>query len=176
MFTRRWWFPVVSALLLLPACMPDTGKDNTMPGTALGTYAVKGTLTNSTCGPSAFGSSDTWNFEVRLSREDSKLYWCNGSDVVTGAIAADGKSFTFTTSTSGKLTEGTKAVKGCTMTRSDSLVGTLSGTGDEIAGFSGAMTYKFGQTADSDCTDAVAAEGVVAFPCEMTYALVAAKQ
>jgi hypothetical protein len=67
-------------------------------------------------------------------------------------------------------------VKGCTMTRSDSLVGTLNGSGEEISGFSGAMTYKFGQTPDSDCTEAVASEGAIAFPCDMTYTLVAAKQ
>ena len=172
----RPWLPCLCALLSLPACMQDTGQDNTMPGTLLGTYAVNGTLTNSTCGPSAFGSSEKWDFSVKLSRESSKLYWYNGSEVITGTIGSDGKSFTFTTTVTGKVNDAMKGQKGCAMTRSDALVGALQGAGDEVTGFTGAMTYRFGQTTDSDCTEAVAEEGVVAFPCDMTYSLTAARQ
>jgi hypothetical protein len=153
----------------------DQTKDAEIQGTLLGTYQVQGTLVESTCGPSAFGSTDKWNFSIKLSRDGSKLYWYNGSDIVEGAVDSDGQSFAFSTAVKGVVSDAAKGKKGCTLTRSDGLSGKLSGSGVEITGFTGKMIYQFAQTVDSDCAEAIASEGVIALPCTITYSLAASK-
>lgn len=156
--------------------MQEPGVDASIQGTLLGTFAVQGTLVSSTCGPSAFGATDRWDFDVKLSRDGSKLYWYTGEDRVEGQIAADGQTFAFSTTVTGKVSDAAKGKKGCTLTRADALTGKLAGTGEDIGGFSGNMSYQFGQTADSDCSEAAASEGVLALPCAMSYSLNAARR
>lgn len=154
----------------------DPTTDAEIQGTLLGTYKVQGTLVESTCGPSAFGSTDKWDFSVKLSREGNKLYWYNGAEIVEGAVDADGQTFAFSTTVNGVVSEAAKGKKGCKLVRNDGLSGKLDGSGASINGFTGKMIYKFAQTQDSDCSDAVAAEGVISLPCSISYSLVAVKQ
>jgi hypothetical protein len=155
----------------------DPNKDADIQDTLLGTYQVQGTMVQSTCGPSAFGSTDPWNFSVKLSRDGSNLYWYTGDDAVEGAIDSDGQSFSFATTVNGVISNaGTGGKKGCTMVRDDGLAGKLAGSGDAISGFTGSMTYQFSQTSDSDCSNAIAQEGATALPCSISYSLVASKQ
>jgi hypothetical protein len=159
------------------ACMAKGDeKDATIHGTMLGTYQVQGSLKDNNCGAQAFGSTDKWDFTVKLSRDGNKLYWYNGEESIEGDVGSDGQSFSFSYTVTGKMSDPVKNKAGCTMTRTDSLVGTLSGSGTDISGFRGTMTYEFGQTSDSDCTAAAVAEGATALPCGMHYSLVATRQ
>jgi hypothetical protein len=60
--------------------------------------------------------------------------------------------------------------------RSDGLFGKLAGSGAAITGSTGKMIYQFAQTANADCADAVADEGVIALPCSSTYSLAASRR
>ena len=71
--------------------------DAKVPGDDLGKFQVVGRLDSSTCGVGALGSTDLWEFELRLSRSPNELYWLNGREVVPGEIAEDGVSFEFDT-------------------------------------------------------------------------------
>jgi hypothetical protein len=67
--------------------------DAKAPGDLLGVYEVEGELTESTCGEGALGASDSWSFEVKLSRMENDIYWLNGKETIVGDIANDGRSF-----------------------------------------------------------------------------------
>lgn len=145
-----------------------------MPGDLVGTFAVTGVMNESDCGPGAFGAPDPWKFEIKLSREDSSLYWYNGQEAVAGSVSADG-SFLFKSGVQATMAEPVKGRGGCVLARTDELSGKLAGTGTDISGFTGTMRYTFKPEAGSECVEILASEGVLALPCSMTYTLKAAR-
>jgi hypothetical protein len=146
------------------------GKDAKIPGEALGTYHVIAALETSTCGPGALGSTDLWEFDVKLSRDGNDLYWLNGEEAIPGRIAADGTSFAFDTRAVVQAIPVGKGHPGCAIVRSDTANGTLSSASVDVASFSGRMRFGYMPQAGSDCTTLVGVEGGFAFlPCEMSY-------
>ncbi len=159
---------------LLLGCT-DLGKDAKVPGDALGTFHVVGQLTASSCGPGALGSTDVWEFDVKLSKDGPDLYWLNGQEPIHGRIAADGVTFSFDTSAAIVLMEQKGAMPGCTIVRRDLASGTLSDP-DVVAGFEGIMRFGYAATAESACDELVLVDGGFAtLPCEINYRMTAKK-
>jgi hypothetical protein len=141
-------------------------EDAKVPGDLLGTYAVAGTLTESTCGEGALGSSDSWDFDVKLSRFHEDIYWINGREVISGGIAPDGVTFSFSTRVEGEV------MPACVLSRADSARGTLSSESLDVESFDATLTFAFSPVEDSDCTEWVGSpEGVETLPCSISYDL-----
>ncbi len=158
---------VLSALVTL-GC--SGGKNPKIPGNELGTYHVTGHLDASTCGPGAMGSTDLWEFDVKLSRDGHDLYWLNGKDVVPGRIAADDVSFAFDSRSVVQAEAAGKGKPGCTIVRTDTASGSLQGQAEDVTGFSGLMRFGYTAQPTSDCSDFVGvAGGFDGLPCEMSY-------
>ena len=144
--------------------------DAKIPGELLGDYDVQAQLQESSCGEGALGSSDTWEFDVRLSRQGSAVYWLNGQEAISGGIAADGVSFTINTTVKVPMRAAAKGRLACNMWRSDLTSGKFLGQGTDIPGFSGTLQFAYAPEANSDCTDLIGVEGGFAgLPCEMSY-------
>ena len=151
------------------------------PGENLGMFDVVATMSESTCGAGALNAPAVWEFEVKLVRDGSALYWVNGTRYIPGEFASDGVTFTFSASTQVTVLEPTIQRPGCVITRLDSALGVLTvGTPDiEGAGatpnsFTATLSYGYLADQDGDCTEAVGVEGGFStLPCQITYDLVA---
>jgi hypothetical protein len=157
----------------LSGCL-NFGKldDAKIPGELLGTYEVDGTLTTSTCGTGALGSSDHWGFDVKLSRFHEDLYWVNGREVIPGSIAPDGVSFTFTTRVEGEVVPAGRGRAACILSRADSATGRLSSKTLEVETFDASLTFGYSAVEGSNCETWIGSpEGVAALPCSIAYAL-----
>ena len=150
-----------------------TGKDPYNPGTPLGTYHVVGKLLANECG--AAGATDgappaTWEFDVRLSRDRSALYWVQGGLPVQGQLDAHAHAKMASTGTQ-KIHDANpkQGIAYCGITRTDALDVTM--TSDEV--FTGTLEYDFAASDGSDCSDQVASAGgsFAALPCATRYDL-----
>jgi hypothetical protein len=170
---------------MLAACLTCTlgcsdivggGKDAKTPGEPLGTFHVIGQLESSSCGPGALGSSDLWEFDVRLSRDGNDLYWLNGAEAIPGRIAADGVSFAFDSRVAVDVIPAGKGHPGCMIVRSDTAQGELSSPGIDVVSFTGRMRFGYAPSAASDCSSVVGVDGGFAIlPCDMSYLVEAAR-
>jgi hypothetical protein len=155
---RTMHLALLPALLLaLTGCAEMFGnKDAYQPGDPLGTYHVVGTKTSSQCGEGALGATPTWEFDVDLAREDGVLYWDNGAQVLTGAIAEDGVTFSIdATVVVDMRTEATVGYPPCSVERRDAARGALAAPGDDVKAFSATLRYDFAPTTGSQCADLV---------------------
>jgi len=158
------------AVFALPACMQARETDPHVPGDSLGTFQVAATLDSSSCGPGALGSTESWDFEVQLSRRDDNLYWLNGQEAIPGRIAADGVTFAFDTRASIELEPAGKGRIGCSVVRSDQASGTLSSPTLDVASVAGRLVFGYAPTPTSDCSALYGMEGgFSALPCQMAY-------
>jgi len=139
------------------------------PGDALGDFAVTGKLGADSCGADSLNAPSTWNFQVKLSREGSTLYWLNGREAIVGDIDKSGQ-FAFETHLDLPLAPKRGAAKGCTIVRRDFASGTLSSSS---ASLSGKLSYSYDATSDSECAEFVTGTNgaPLVLPCQMTYAL-----
>lgn len=166
---RRW-----TAVLALACASCKFGQgDAKVPGEPLGTFEVIAELDSSTCGAGALGSTDLWEFEVKLSKDFDQLFWLNGREVIPGRIASDGESFEFDTRVQVEVLEPKPGILGCTLNRQDRASGQLDYRNETVTSFSGRLTFAYIPTSDSDCSPLMGVEGgFSALPCEMKYDLV----
>ena len=159
------------ALGFCVACEFGEG-DAKVPGEALGTFDVVAQLDDSNCGQGAMGSTDVWQFQIKLSRDFDQLFWLNGREVIAGSLASDGKSFEFDSWVQVDVLEPRPGELGCTLTRQDRASGQLGLDGETVDSFDGNLTFAYMPSQDSDCTPLIGIEaGFVALPCEMSYQL-----
>jgi len=111
--------------------------DAKAPGDMLGVYQVDGELSESSCGSGALGATDSWSFEVKLSRFENDLYWLNGKETIVGDIASDGRSFSITSKVEVQITEAGRGAAGCRVVRQDQAKGRLSDSGSDVESFDG---------------------------------------
>jgi len=144
-------------------------QDPHQPGQELGSFAVAGQLGNDTCGAESLNAPAKWDFQVKLSRTGSTLYWLNGREAIVGDIDNSGR-FAFETHLDLPLAGAHGAAKGCTIVRSDSASGALD---NAETSFTGALSYAYAATINSDCSALpLGVDGLpLALPCSLTYAL-----
>src|SRR5258708_2692280 len=114
----------LAAGCVAPGEQAEEHQDPHQPGDALGSYAVAGKLGDDTCGAESLSAPAKWDFQVKLSREGSTLYWLNGREAIVGDIDKSGR-FAFETHLDLPLAETHGAAKGCTGVRSGSASGPL---------------------------------------------------
>jgi hypothetical protein len=165
---------VVCAILLLCASCVGHGQDAHEPGDRLGTFHATGTLTSDTCQAAVLGVTNTWAFDVKLSREANTIYWLNGEEAIPGTIAADGTSFDFESDVEVTLQAAQGAQPGCTMIRADTANGVLSSSSTDVSSFSVDMSFGYAVEAGSQCAGWVGVQGgFAALPCRVSYSLTA---
>lgn len=167
---------VASAVALACVQQPQESLDDQdphAPGEQLGFFSVTGKLADDSCGAERLDAPATWNFDVKLSREGSTLYWLNGREAITGDIDRHG-AFSFSTHLDLPMSEPHGAAQGCTIVRSDSASGSLDG--DES--FTGKLSYAYSAKPGTDCSALpLGADGLpLALPCALTYRLTATRQ
>ena len=166
-------FACVGSGCVAPGEQELDDQDPHQPGDVLGDFAVTGKLGDDSCGADSLNAPTTWNFQVKLSRQGSTLYWLNGREAIVGDIDKSGR-FAFETHLDLPLAEKHGAAKGCTIVRYDSASGTLASSSTS---FSGKLSYAYDATRDSECAEFVTGtDGApVVLPCQRTYALTAAR-
>ena len=160
---------ILAAGCVAPGEQAEDHQDPHQPGDVLGAFAVTGKLGNDTCGAESLSAPAKWDFQVKLSRAGSTLYWLNGREAIVGDIDSSGR-FGFETHLDLPLAATRGAAKGCTVVRSDSASGALD---NAESAFKGALTYAYAATIESDCSALpLGANGLpLALPCSLTYAL-----
>lgn len=171
--TRARFVFVLASASLAFGCVqqPQDGLDDQdphSPGELIGFFSVSGKLADDSCGAESLQAPATWDFDVKLSREGSTLYWLNGREAITGDIDRSGK-FSFQTHIDLPMTKPHGAVKGCTIVRSDAVSGSLEGD----SALSATLTYAYSAAAGSDCAALpLGADGLpLALPCSLSYRL-----
>jgi hypothetical protein len=160
--------------LLGLGCADMRGHDGRVPGEPLGTFHVTAALDASSCGPGALGSTPSWEFDVKLSRDGSRLFWLNGAAPVAGHLEPDGRSFGFETTVTVEVDTARADRPGCVVERVDRAAGTLDASGGEVIGFDGTLEYAYSAASDSDCSPLVGVTGgFAALPCSLGYAMAA---
>ncbi len=164
----RALFGVAALAVALVSC---TGKDPYRPGTALGTFHVDGALLATSCG----AAPDPWTFDVKLARDARTLYWIQGGLPVAGTLDASAHASLTATDTQ-TIQAADAGIIGCAVTRDDTLDTALvvaAADVNDVAAFSGKLTYTFRATAGSDCSGELAIAGgdFAQLPCSITYTL-----
>lgn len=165
-------FTVLVASFVATACF---GKDPTSPGVEVGTFHVKANLTSSTCGQ----PPNPWEFDVRINRDGSTLYWIQGQLPVAGDVDRTARAKLDTSITSQvRAADAAKKLKACELERKDSL-DVLLATADgraavdpvDLHSFNGELEYTFAPTDGSQCDDQLEASGggYAALPCVVKY-------
>jgi len=141
------------------------GDQEAVPGVDQGSFAVVGSLASNTCGDGAFSVVDPFEFDMQLSKADSKLYWSKGSDYIEGTIASNGTTFSISSSVAVQYSTS------CALQRKDSLKGTLVVKNDKIVSYTGTLTYSFSQVQGSRCDAVLAEQSVTQIPCSIQYSV-----
>jgi hypothetical protein len=169
--------------LLSVACLASSGclefgkvDDAKQPGDLLGTYDVSAKLEQSTCGSGAFGSVESWRFQVKLSRFESDLYWLNGREAIVGGIGKDGRTFSFDSRVDVDIPPEESGDAECRIRREDSATGKLSDDGVDVETFEGELSFRYGIISDASCEGFLLSPGAPArHPCAIGYTMTAAR-
>lgn len=163
----RWY--VLAPVVLCWGCEFGEG-DAKVPGEPLGTFNVVAELDTTSCGAGAMGSTDVWEFEVKLSKDFDQVFWLNGREVIPGTLASDGESFEFDTRVAVEVLEPKAGFQGCTLNRQDRASGKLGFDDETVVGFDGRLTFAYIPSSESDCTPLIGVDGGFStLPCEMRY-------
>ena len=152
----------------LAACLAHS------PGTSLGTFAVTGTLGTQTCGASMQAQIiDPWDFDVRLSRSGSILYWLQASSpALSGTIDPSGNA-SVTTSEIFDLSSPDGGPH-CAVVRSDTFKAAL-GTSSQPSSFDGSIAYHYELDQGSECGGLLSGS-FDTVPCDVSYTLSAKRK
>jgi hypothetical protein len=162
--------------LLLAACSASA-----LPGTALGTYNVTGTLGTNSCG-SGLAPPSPWIFTTQMSEDGTTFYWemSGGTELSSPMTSTTQVSLTSTVTANVDATEAGSA--GPCDLQSTTAIGLTLAAGTPPPAFSGTATYTFtaatGVSSMVDCTDQLSASGgsYDTLPCTVTYSLAGTHQ
>jgi hypothetical protein len=166
------WIGVISCLLATSCNQMFAKDDGRAFGDDLGRFAVGARLKTSTCGARALDTPADWDFEVILSRDVDLLYWNTGEDAVEGTIAADGRTFSFSSEATFDV-DASGSPRACSIVRTDSAAGTFDDA-KSVRAFEGSLSYHYAPKAGTDCSDLVADASFDELPCSMSYRMDAA--
>jgi hypothetical protein len=165
--------PLLLACLASSGCL-EFGKvdDAKQPGDLLGTYDVAATLEQSTCGNGAFGSTESWRFQVKLSRFQRDLYWLNGREAIVGSIGKDDRSFSFDSRVDVDIPPEETGDAECRIRREDSATGKLSDDGIDVEEFEGELSFRYSIIDDASCEGFLLSPGApTRLPCTIAYTM-----
>lgn len=170
--------PVVRAFLFLCATVVASAgcvghaQDAHEPGDRLGTFHATGTLLSDTCQAAVLGVTNDWAFDVKLSREETTLYWLNGEEAIPGTISANGTAFGFQSGVEVTMQPAQGAQPGCIILRSDAASGELSSKTSDVKSFHVNMSFTYSVKSGTQCAGYVGVtDGFAALPCSVSYSL-----
>lgn len=169
--------PLLLVCLASGGCL-EFGKvdDAKQPGDLLGTYDVTAKLEQSTCGNGAFGSTESWRFQVKLSRLESDLYWLNGREAIVGSIGKDDRSFSFDSRVDVDIPPEESGDAECRIRREDTASGKLSDDGTDVEEFDGELSFRYSIIDDASCEGFLLSPGAPArLPCTLSYTMQATR-
>lgn len=159
------WLPGFGAL---GGCLAD--HDGRVPGDPLGSFAVTARLESSDCGEGAMGAPELWEFEVRLSREHSTLFWLNGQAPVEGKLDPSTGRFEIESTSRVEATPASRDGPGCVLLRHDRAVGTLLTSEGAVTGFTTELGYHYSVDVGRRCAEWIGVTGGFArLPCAQRY-------
>jgi len=179
--SRSLYLPVTVAACALAAATMSCGPTSTLPGTALGTYNVTGTLGTNTCG-SSLGAPSPWNFTVQMSEDGTTFYWDPSTGTELSSTMASTTKVSIASTATANVDSTDAGVEGpCDLSSSTSINLTLAADSPPSS-FSGSIVYTFaastGASSTTDCTDQLAASGgpYTTLPCTASYTITATHQ
>jgi hypothetical protein len=151
-----------------------------LPGTALGTFSVVGTLGTNTCG-SGVGAASPWDFDADLSLDGTTVYLeqTGTTEELTGTLS--GTTTTVTMTTTSNVDETDAGLGPCNLTQGASLALTFD-SATAPTKLTGTAVYTFSAATDvatgTDCTDQLSSNGGAydTLPCTINYTLTGTKQ
>lgn len=166
--------------LTLAGC--DLSSD--LPGDALGSYSVSGTLTSNSCG-SGLGADKSVSFSVDLSLDDDTLYLAQtGSDdteIANGEVdSEDGTTATLTNVVTSNVKDAYGNVGPCSLTLSTTYELVLNDASASKS-FTGVATISYAAatsvSSTTNCTSQLSSEGgkFATLPCAVEYELEATR-
>ncbi len=139
-------------------------------GDDLGRFRIDATLDDSTCGADAVGATNDFRLDVFLSEAPPRVYWNSGADSVEGALEDDGVHFSFHSETVVAVPSDVPAADTCTIVRTDASSGAFDDA-RSVRNLTGSLEYRYAAQGHSDCTTAMASQGLQMLPCRMLYSM-----
>ena len=171
---RRSLPAFVTTLAVFATGCLEFGKvdDAKQPGDLLGVYNVAARLEQSSCGPGILGASESWHFQVKLSRFAHDLYWLNGREAIVGSIAKDGRSFSFETGIEVDIPVDQGGDPDCRIARDDIAEGKLSDDGTAVESFEGTLSFSYHPLDASTCESwLLTPDAPARLPCSIAYSM-----
>src|ERR1019366_7206494 len=174
---RRRARAALGACALVAACATQTA----LPGTALGTYDVTGTLGTNTCG-SSVGASNPWTFSVNLSKDGTTLYWEIAGDSTQLSGTLNGSAMATLTTTSTANVDASDAGAGTCYLQDTQTIALTLASGSTPGSFTGTFTHAFAVApavaTSVNCGDQLASAGgpYATLPCSVAYTLEATRK
>ena len=166
-------FVLVLGVFPCLACSGVMAKDDGRAfGDDLGRFRVAATLDSSTCGTTALGAPEKWQFDVVLSRDAPRLFWNTNANAIEGTVDERGR-FAFESHTVVNASGARDAGTACTIVRKDTANGSLDDPTAARA-FDGTLEYAFAPEGTADCSEVMLESGFATLPCSMTYQMRAA--
>ena len=157
--------------LNLGACI-GRAQDAHEPGDRLGTYHLDGKLVSDSCQAAVLGVTSNWQFDVKLSREGSTLYWINGEEAIPGDIQSDGKQFGFSSGVEVTLQAPKGVQPGCVVLRGDSASGKLSSKTTDVKSLDVDLDFTYSVKPGTQCAGYVGVQdGFAGLPCKVSYSM-----
>lgn len=169
---------LASGVALLAMCLSCT--TSSLPGTALGTFNVTGTLGTNTCG-SGLGATNPWTFTALLSEDGTTLYWeaSGGTELSTTLSSMTQATFTSTVTSN---VDATEAGAGSCDLQDTTVIALILGSATAPTTFSGSISYAFeassAVSSSNNCTDQLTSSGGTydTLPCSVTYSVTGTRQ
>jgi hypothetical protein len=165
----------------MAAMTMSCGQTSALPGTALGTYNVTGTLGTNTCG-SSLNAPNPWSFTAQASEDGTTFYWEPSTGTELSSTMASSTSVSITSVETANVDTTEAGVEGpCDMTSTTAISLTLSADSPPSS-LKGTITYTFaaatGASSTTDCTDQLASSGGLyeTLPCTTTYTITGSHQ
>lgn len=159
------------------SCEPTS----TLPGTALGTYNVTGTLGTNTCGK-GLGAPSPWTFTAQMSEDGTIFYWQPSGETAMSSTMSSTTQVNISATVTANVDATEAGAEGpCDLQRTTAVDLTLAASSPPST-FTGSIAYTFqsstGASTTTDCTDQLSASGgpYDTLPCTATYAITGAIQ
>jgi len=159
------------------AAIGCSGKNPYEPGEAVGTFRVTAKLTQTTCGQ----PPNPWEFDVKVNRDGSMLYWIQGGAPIAGEVDRSARTILKASVVNEvRSADARRKLEACSIMRSDVLDMNLANADAkpavdpaDVRSFTGLISYTFTPTEGSSCDDQLtgAGGGYDSLPCVVAYEL-----
>jgi hypothetical protein len=159
------------------SCEPTS----TLPGTALGTYNVTGTLGTNTCG-TGLNAPSPWTFTAQMSEDGSTFYWEPSGGTEMSSTMTSTTQVDISTTVTANVDATEAGAEGPCDLQSTTTVDLALAASSPPSSFTGSITYTFqastSVSSTTDCTDQLSASGgpYDTLPCTATYSITGALQ